>query len=211
MRIPIAIALGAALSLASASGWAQEFGRQGTLAIAAERVFGLPYYEQVEVDYGPPPGEVQDEWTTIGLAWGEQHTPYTRPRFAIDYFVIDGLSLGGSLAFASVSHDRDPDGGDDDSHAFLFAPRVGYALPFGTVAGFWPRGGFTYASEGNGPDRSELALTAEAMFWIAPAEGVAFLVGPTFDFGLTGEEDGNPDADLQRIVIGIGIGLMGWL
>jgi hypothetical protein len=211
MRISIAVAFGVALSLASASGWAQPFGSQGTLAIAAERVFGLPYYEQTEVDDPRPPGEVQDEWTTVGLAWGEDHTPYTRPRFAIDYFIIDGLSLGGSLAFVSVSYDRDPDGGDGDGHAFLFAPRVGYALPFGTVAGFWPRGGFTYVSEGDGADRSELALSAEAMFWIAPAEGIAFLVGPTFDLGVTGEEDRDPDADLQRTVIGIGVGLMGWL
>jgi len=209
MRNAIALAAGLALTFTSAGAWAQEFGSSGTFAISAERVFGF-FYEDHEWDAPGPGGNGSEEWTTFGFGWGEDHTPYTVPRFAVDYFVIESLSVGGSLTY--VHSDRDDDNnnnGDDDWGAFLFAPRVGYAIGFADMAGFWPRGGFTYVNHDDGSDWDELALTAEAMFWLSPAEGMAFVLGPTLDIGITGEQD--PDTDIQNTVVGVSVGLMGWL
>jgi hypothetical protein len=200
------MAAGLALTLTSTGAWAQEFGGSGTFAISAERVFGF-FYEDHEWDNPGPGNDGSVEWTTFGFGWGEAHTPYTKPRFGVDYFVIDSLSIGGSVAFFHSEFDDDGPG-DDDSSGFLLAPRVGYTIPFGQIAGFWPRGGMSYVNWDD-PDFDELALNLEAMFWISPAEGLAFLVGPTLDFGITGEQD--PDTDIQNTVVGVSVGLMGWL
>jgi hypothetical protein len=130
------------------------------------------------------------------------------PRFAVDYFVIDSLSVGGTLAYVHTDEDDDQPNDDDDWGTFLFSPRVGYAIPFAEIAGFWPRGGFTYVNHDDGNDWDELALTIEAMFWLSPAEGVAFVLGPTLDIGITGEEDSG--TDIQNTVVGVSVGLMGW-
>jgi hypothetical protein len=207
MRNTIAVAAGLALTLTSAGAWAQEFGNSGTFAISAERVFGF-FYE--DIDWDPPgPGSGSDEYTTFGFGWGDPHTMYTVPRFAVDYFVIDSLSVGGTLAYYHSDRDDDNNNnGDDDWSGFLFAPRVGYAITIADMAGFWPRGGFTYVNHDD-PDYDELALTIEAMFWLSPAEGMAFVLGPTLDLGITGEAD--PDTDINTTVIGVSVGLMGWL
>ena len=210
MRNTIAVAAGLALTLTSAGAWAQEFGHSGTFAISAERVFGF-FYEDTEWDPPAPAGRNEVKYTTFGFGWGEPHTAYTVPRFAVDYFVIDSLSIGGTLTYYHTSRDDDnPNNNNDDTWGtFLFSPRVGYAIPFAEIAGFWPRGGFTYVNHQDGNDWDELALTLEAMFWLSPAEGMAFVLGPTLDFGITGEQD--PNTDIQNTVVGVSVGLMGWL
>jgi len=218
MRKAIMAAAGAAVFFFAGGLWAQPFSSQGTFAISAERVFGLPWYESthVEWDHGRPPDNDEEDHsrTSWGIAWAAPATPYAVPRFAVDYFVIDHLSIGGALAFVSASDDTDGPGGDVDRSAFLLAPRVGYAIPFGAVAGFWPRGGLTFVSEGgDGDDGSELALTLEPLFWLAPAEGVAFVLGPVLDVGLVGSwenDDTDEDGDFRRTAVGISVGLMGW-
>ena len=115
----------------------------------------------------------------------------------VDGFVIDRLSLGGSLAFFTQSGDADGDG-------VLFSPRVGYAIPLSSVFTFWPRGGFTFLKLG---EASLFGLTAEAMFVAQPKPNWGILFGPTFDLGFIG--DAGNDVDWSHIAIGFpAVGLM---
>jgi hypothetical protein len=213
MRRVVTFCAGLAVGLGSVSAVAQagQFGNQGTLGISADRLFGI-YITHSEYDRPAPAPDVEVDTTEVGLLWhgSGRITPYTIPRAAIDYFVIDHLSLGGTLAFASTNvHDS-----GRDLTGLLFGPRVGYALMFNDWAGMWPRGGFSYYSldDDNGNDEDQLAFTAEFMFVLQPAEGVAILVGPTLDLGLTGEVDTGPiDRDLGMNAFGfVSAGLVGW-
>jgi hypothetical protein len=205
---------------ASARAQAKEFGNRGTLSIGADRLFGFYFARQdIEYDYLPARPESHFDSTEIGLLWEGAHrlTPYTVPRAAVDYFVIDHLSIGGTIAFSSTSIDYDypPDAYNRDQSGFLFGPRVGFGTMFNGWAGIWPRGGFTYYSfNGDGSlDCDQLAFTAEVMFVLQPAEGVAILIGPTLDYGLTGGIDvvSQPRADLHQHAFGfLTVGLLGW-
>ena len=190
---------------------AQEFGTQGTPALFAERLFGA-YISKREVDL-PGGNEDEDNFSGIGLGFrpaGEPvfATPYEMARVGFDYFVIDSLSVGGALGYATAQESGDP---DTEISRFLIAPRVGYVWMFSEVVGFWLRGGFTYHSTNTDPGDGEedaLALTGEGMFVISPAPHFGFLVGPTFDFSLTGEVD---NQDLRYRSFGIvNAGVGGW-
>ncbi|MBK7586582.1 MAG: hypothetical protein IPI67_41140 [Myxococcales bacterium] len=193
---------------------AQTFGKSGTFAFGAERLFA--FYKQ-KVSFEAPNGN-EDDYSSSGLGfgWGAESYPFNVPRLGFDYFVIDQLSIGGALAYASYDVDDNGPGGSGD--AFLFAPRVGYFIGFTDVFGFWPRGGFTYHSldpDGGNNNRWGLALTLEANFTIAPTEHFAFMVGPTFDIDFMGKtECGGPnnsdDCKLRYRSFGIQVGLLGW-
>jgi hypothetical protein len=207
-----AVMLGGGAAYAQTPG----FGSSGTMAFSGERLFA--FYKS-NVSYEAPNGN-EDDWSQsgIGFGWGGVgfQYPFNVPRLGFDYFVIDQLSIGGALGYASVD---DEDGGPaGDYEAFILAPRVGYFVGFGDVFGIWPRGGFTYHSldpDGDNNDQSGLALTLEAMFTIAPAEHFAFLAGPTFDMDFMGETEcggnNNPDdCKLRYRSFGIQVGVMGW-
>jgi hypothetical protein len=176
---------------------AQDFYAKGKISIAIERVFGI---HSAHNDYdGPGPIDNEDSSTTIGLGWYEPVTPLHWARLAIDGFVIDRLSLGGSLGFFTQTGDAEGDG-------ILFSPRVGYAIPLSDVFTFWPRGGVTYVGLHEG---SLFGLTAEAMFVASPKPNWGILFGPTLDIAFLGDEPGESDRDWSQIAFGIPtVGLM---
>jgi len=181
-----ALALGIAATTMARPAAAQAFGNQGDIAFSAERLMGIYFYDE------------GGSATQIGLGMSP-HVPskYSLPRLGIDYFVIDDLSIGGALGFS----DFDPNRGNADSGA-LINLRVGYALEFSKVFGFWPRGGFTYRNFGGD---EEFALTLEAMFYAAPVQHFAITFGPLMDLGIAGS---GPEA---RNLALISAGLLGWL
>jgi hypothetical protein len=206
----IAIFLLAVCSGAPAKAHAQEFGSKGQAVFSAERLMGITgSHVETDVDLI---GDVENDWTNISFGWrgpvAGDFTPFDVPRVGFDYFVIDRLSVGGSLGYASLN----PDEGDDIS-AFLFAPRVGYAHAFSRVVAIWPRGGFTYHSGQLGNfEASGFALSLECPFTFSPTEHFAFHVGPTFDVDLSGsvEYDNGNDADRTYRTFGVHAGLLGW-
>jgi hypothetical protein len=226
----VGISAAAALSFGSATSFAQDdFATAGTFAFGVERVFGLYLAQRAEET---PTDEDTDDYTQFSFAWGGvPPTVYSIPRVGFDYFVIDGLSLGGSIAYWSLDIESEnldkTDGsvatGGSEQSAFLFSPRVGYAVMFSDVVGIWPRGGITYYSrsfdaDGAPPevDENELAFTAEFHLILAPVEHVGITIGPVIDFGITGEVDDpdpdNPDPDLQNRSFGIAVaGIFGWI
>jgi hypothetical protein len=213
----LSFALALAMMSIAPSAFAQEFGKQGDAVFAAERLFGFhSSHATLEND---PGDDFEYDATSFSLGWRAGAAgPYDVPRFAFDYLVIDSLSIGGSLGFASVSSDSDigPLGGDGDTTTVLFAPRVGYVYMFNDVIGIWPRGGFTYHSQNvdDAYDSNGFGLNLEAMFPIIPKGNWGFLVGPTLDIDITGSLDPDgpaDDLDLTYTTFGIQAGLFGWL
>lgn len=174
---------------------AQELGEQGTAVLAAERLFGINFQSSSVED-----ADEDRDVSSVGFGWLRSEAAYHVPRAAFDYFVTDGLSIGGSVGFFVI-------GNDGDHTGFLIAPRVGYAFMFNDWAGFWPRGGLTYFNEEPGnTDYSQFALTLEGMFAFVPGEEWAILLGPTIDLGLAGEVG---DRDFTQHAFGITTGLAG--
>lgn len=202
-----ALVLTAGLS-APALADAQELGSKGDAIFSVERLMGITgTHRSTE---GPP--DVDLDWTSLSFGWraAPDTSPFDVARFAFDYLVIDHLSIGGSLGYASVALDEP----SIDASAFLLAPRVGYLYSLGRVVALWPRGGLTYHSYSvdEGPSESGLALTLECPFTFAPTRHFAFHVGPTFDIDLFGELDPvvGPDVDRKYRVFGLNAGLLGW-
>jgi hypothetical protein len=187
----------------------ETFGTQGRFIIAAERVVG---YTVTKTTVKWPVGNTdrEEKWTDTQFdftAKGSVHDPFAAPRLAFDYFIIDALSLGGSIGYSSHTHEgkwtQGNQAGDDadvTDSGFIVAPRVGYCYMFTPVIGIWPRGGFTYWTystetdpPGGGPtDKDSVSgfdFSAEAMLAIAPAAHAAFLVGPTLDLPISGSGD----------------------
>jgi len=184
-----ALALGLTAGTLARPAAAQAFGNKGDIAISAERVMGINFYDE-----GAETGN--QSVTFIGLGIGHRTPfPYLIPRIGFDYFVIDSLSIGGALGFGDVSARNGTNSGA------MIAPRVGYALEFSKVFGFWPRGGFTYRNFGS---NEEFAFTLEAMFYAAPVEHWAIIFGPLMDLGLAGSGDEAKNFSL------ISAGMLGW-
>lgn len=210
----------ALVTLASGTAFGQEFAVKKTLAVSGDRLFGI-YLTQAHADV--PGGDWDSDATEIGLLWqGGGLTPYTQPRASVDFFIIDHLSLGGSLAYFNVDGDNEFNGafGGWEGNAFLFAPRVGGAWMFSDVFGIWPRGGLSYYSNGNGDgDHAwQLAFTAECAFILSPWQNFAFTLGPAFDIGMVGnyvdDADGNdPEVEYDVRFHNFGllsVGVMGY-
>jgi hypothetical protein len=235
MRKPVAAVVTIALMLASVTALAQRFGTQGDAVFSVDRLFGINgthVYEELDPPGGTPrnpDAEVEDNFIGINFGWrgplAPQLSPFDAPRLAFDYFVIDSLSVGGSLGYASGSDDTEdfvtgavpPVATPSDYSGFVFAPRAGYLFMFSDVAGIWPRGGFTYHtfSVNEYFGESGLAVTLEAMFVLTPVEHFGILIGPTFDIDFTGKRDYETDdrGDVKRKYrsIGLQVGLMTWL
>jgi hypothetical protein len=196
MRKLLGVAIGAATLFGAAPAMAQAdvFGKQMDVAFGADRLFGISFAHRRDEDRCGPGNRREDcehDTTGFGLGWRgrDAQTPFDVPRFAFDIFVIDSLSVGGSVGYASYSTDRDPgpaiagDGGDVDRTEWLFSPRVGYVIMFTDNFGFWPRGGITYHSRKDDPDGRRRdrehgwALTFEAMFVWTPVQHFGFAFG----------------------------------
>lgn len=236
-----ALTLGVFLCTLSTAAFAQErFATAGRFAVGAERVFGYASTNtKVETEFQP--GNVKYESDTTRtqldfLARGNVNNPFVAPRIGFDYFVIDGLSIGGALAYYSSEYDGDETFGNntDDidketNSGWAIAPRVGYCFMFTEMIGLWPRGGFTYASgkeetdpanPPNAPDQqfeaSVLDLTLEGMLVITPVPHAGFMVGPTLELPLSGSGEtdvGGTKQDLDEIkitTIALQAGVFAW-
>jgi hypothetical protein len=205
MHKTLAAVVVAAGVLGAAPARAQErFASQGTAAFGADRLFGLSLHHE------HTGGDRATDTTDFGLFWRPPMDLYEIPRLSFDYFPIHGLSIGGSVAFATYSGDS-----RRDNSAFLLAPRVGYCWMFSRAVGFWIRGGVTYDNmDAPGPGGEwGLAFSAQGMFVISPVNHFAFLLGPTLDITMVGKRTGGRgDVDQNYRNIGLlNFGLMGWL
>ncbi len=224
LRKSLALLAFASVGLASSAAFAQEpvaaapasvvdggIASAGNLIVSAERLFGFSVAEEkTDQTVGNTTVTRTDSQTSFGLLWnpGASTSPYLIPRVGIDYTVIDGLTVGGSLGFYTHSTSSKQEGGGQSREvdgpsltALMFAPRVGYILQFGDNMGLWLRGGITYynvssesesdAAGGTGTVKTEtstsgLALSLDPAFVITPVKHFGFFAGAMIDFGLSG-------------------------
>ena len=132
-------------------------------------------------------------------------------RPAIDYFVVNNVSVGGfvGLDYTSTSGAH--------STTFAIGPRVGYNFAFSERFSFWPKLGFSYSSSSTSVDTTvtpgapssfsatgnHLALNIFAPVMFHPVQHFFLGFGPALDTDLTG--DAKQTAIAGRLTIG------GWL
>ncbi|HSC88859.1 MAG TPA: hypothetical protein VLC09_16365 [Polyangiaceae bacterium] len=144
---------------------------KGTVVIAAERMTGFALvFGGGDVEIG------------AGFLTGGNPAPYNFPRIGGDYFIIDGLSLGGNLGVNHYSA-----GGGVTQWAIL--PRVGYAFALSNWIDFWPRGGFGwYGVDAGGVTNDTAVLTLDGNFLWHIFEHVGVEFGPQLDVGLANNQ-----------------------
>jgi hypothetical protein len=230
---------------AGSTGLCQDFGRPGQFVLSAERLTGV-YSDHITTtqsdtatDLAGNPITIEQEESVdttqvsvLGMSSGISEAgllgPATIPRFGFDVFVIQGLSLGGSVMVlygtgtTSTTYSPDPyDEGDESDQpsrtTYLVAPRVGYAFPVGPAFAIWPRGGVTYtnyrmARDADQVDGSTVEVTSsidftdvslEVMVVASPVPNFAILFGPYVDIPLGGGTkytvDGEEDPDRPEV------------
>ena len=153
------------------------------------------------------------------------------PRLALDFFVVESVSVGGSLMYFTSSSETETDAGSSDgptNSTFVISPRVGYAVAFDETFSLWPRAGITYLSSKSEVTTggttggtstttfSGMALTVEAMVGISPIEHFAILAGPYVDYGLSGTVKNEPatgpstETDAKVTSYGLTVGILGY-
>jgi len=201
----IVLSASAAASAADAFGTVPNgtFGQAHQLAISAERLFGYVHGTLKTHDGNVEVTQNTDRISLLSNSINGFQDVYSVPRLAVDFFIIDRLSIGVGLGYASVSGGTDTRATNGNAsvkvstdlpsrNAFSFTTRVGYALMFHKLFGVWPRLGLTYVTAStNQPNDSALtengwAVSAEVMLAITPFEHVQILVGPTMDLGFAG-------------------------
>jgi hypothetical protein len=191
-------------------------GEDGQFIFAIERITALNF-DRVKISYtDEATGDDIDstaKTTNVSLLGVDPSSPAQLPRFALDYVIQSGFTVGGSLMFVSRSLSEDdvtvvPPGTREDGSTFFAGARAGYAFPFDETFGIWPRAGLSYAlatasydsvdEDGEATEFSTnthyFDLNLEALAVISPLEHIAIMAGPYLDLGLGGkhkvEQDG---------------------
>ena len=171
---------------------ASAFGKQGSMSVAAERLFGISHTS-------PSSGSSVTTFSFLGGSGLEAGVaPYSIPRVGFDYFPADGLSFGLGAEVATV---------DESSGSMTIVgmnPRVGYAAPVSEGLSFWPRVGLSYVNASISSQSSYvLAATLEVQVVVTPLRHFGFMIAPTLDVGLAATRS-------KLTQIGLHAGLIGW-
>jgi len=200
------------------------FAERGSIALSAEDVTG--YYAQSLKywDRNNRTVELSRSGLSAGIATGGV-------RLGVHYFLMKGLSLGGTLGFESVagSNTYQDNPGTWSTYVptntrLVIAPRVGYALMFTDNVGLWFRGGLgyerlkqRYAEAGENYSRESFLLaSADILFVWSPFPHFGLLIGPTGDRSLLGShfehdaQNGDYSHDSRLWRLGLTSGLVGY-
>jgi hypothetical protein len=172
---------------------APAFGEQGSVSIAAERLFGLSHASS-----GSGSGSGITTVSFLGGSGGELvAAPYSIPRIGFDYFPGRGLSLGLGAEFAYV------DLGSGTTIVGL-NPRLGYVVRVSDGFSLWPRAGVSYVRLSGGSQSAYLlAASLEVQAVVTPFQNFGFMLAPTIDIGLSATGSTVTQLGLQG-------GLIGW-
>lgn len=140
---------------------------QGTFALSAERLAASNFHFY------------QGGFTWVNQFLGAPgQVPFDTPRVGFDYFVIDGLSVGGHLGFGFYVWDNN--GGSDSDAWIALMPRVGYAFSLTDKLTFWPRLGLGVIAGDAAPNDTGV-LSLEGMFLYDLNKTFALEFGPAID------------------------------
>lgn len=185
------------------------FGTAGQFSIGVDRLFGVSRDSETTTTPAPLNGYESKStirstnFSLLGISQPGA-TRFNAPRLSADYFVIDGLSLGGSLGYFWASgHTKTSMGGVDaeadtgSESGYLVAARVGFAKMFNEMIGIWPRAALSYLHIGvKDPDGNDepgggyrAAVGLDVPLVLAPMPHFGFLLGPSLDYGFAGKND----------------------
>lgn len=219
--ILLALTTGAVLHATSASAQEKNFGSQGVVefgvGIANGSLFFPPYVgttSTLTVDHTS-----ESTVSSTGVQSGGGSTTSFTLAPQVHYFVIDGLSLGGTAIFGYTK----PDQGDAET-TYGIGPTIGYNawLSPGLVS-LWPQVTFLYtastSSQGsiNGQSLSETTSRATigvfVPFEIHPVKHFNIGIGPTFAYDLSASiSSGGQSADTDKLTSFGAAGFIGgWL
>lgn len=195
---------------------AKGLGNRHQLIVSADRLVPAFSYERVSIEEDVPNGTRTTSTSGAGgmLLLGSplrRLTPHTLPRAAVDFTVIDRLTIGGFIALGfGFGGDRSveivtPGAQTKTSFdtgsgvAFGFGPRVGYILPLTENLAFWPRGGLSvYKFTVNNDDdnnnvrrrisssETNVSLDLDPQLAIVPLEHFFFHAGPVLNIPIAG-------------------------
>jgi hypothetical protein len=180
---------------------AQQFGDRGQLVITAENLVGFST-ERFGQDT-PNNTERSETYDNFGFLYRGVGTATAHgPWLGGHYFVIPNLSIGATLGFQTAGGSTTSTNGgrtttvdSRSTFAFMFLPKVGYALMFNNTIGFWFRGGPGFMRAGttgpdddddDGPARSQWFLSVDALFVVTPVQYFGFYVGPQANLSFAG-------------------------
>jgi hypothetical protein len=191
-------------------------GTDAQFVFGVERVTGV-FWNRLKFE-DDPGNAATLTWTDLALFGnGALNNVHAMPRLGLDYFVIEGFSLGGSLVYwrRSGEIETEPAAGggatvdQPTASQFLINPRVGYSFVIDETFAIWPKAGITYgnssleSSDTNAAGAtvdtnlslSTLALSLDVPVVISPIENFAILIGPFVDFGVSGSTSVETDPE----------------
>ncbi len=193
----------------------ENIGRQNQFIFGIERVTGL-FFDRQTITYQNPVSGADEDFvfksTSLGLLGVDSASPSAMPRFALDFGLLAGLTVGGSLMIStrgmSASGDATaqptapPPTANHDGLTLFGSARVGYAYAFDSTFSIWPRVGLAYASSsaqgelrdpGTGASFGTFEYKAhfftgnlEVLLGISPLKHIVLTAGPYVDIGLGG-------------------------
>jgi hypothetical protein len=128
---------------------------------------------------------------------------------AVDYFIIDNLSLGGFIGFTYQTAEN------ASTTIFAIGPRVGYNITLSDLVSIWPKVGFSFQTSNTEVDdddsdisvttndNSALALNLFVPIVFHPATHFFAGFGPFLDTDLSGDD--------KLTSFGLKLSLGGWL
>ena len=193
----------------------ENIGRTGQFIFGVERITGI-FFDRQKITYRNPTTLQQEDFkynaTSFGLLGVDSNSPAALPRFALDYVVYQGITVGGSLMLStrdlSSSGDKTaqtpvaPPSASPDGLTLLGGARVGYAYAFDSTWGIWGRAGLTYTSSSAesafvdpnsgtvyGPFLRKTHFTnvnLDILATLSPIKNIVLTGGPYLDLGAEG-------------------------
>jgi hypothetical protein len=181
------------------------FGDKGQLVLSGENLFMLSTERRAE-QAANGLGDDIDVTNREGLLIGTTLDSFSPrvPQVGAHYFLAPSISIGATLGYEGRggSHTPPPTMGQPapgaqpkpDASTFVINPKVGYALMFNNVLGFWFRGGLGYYHYGeSNPNDSRIKdglnfwfLSLDAYLVVSPVQHFGFFVGPEADITFAG-------------------------
>jgi hypothetical protein len=187
--------------------------------------------------FGPTTIELERSGTDVSFlgSGGPSTNVFGIPRLTLDGMFGNGLTLGGSISYMTVSGKHETVSGnanksnvdDPTSSVFIFAPRVGVVIAASPTVGIWLRGGISRISastDSQSVDNSGQPLggtvtttltlvdvTLDPQLIITPVPHVGITLGALLDIGASGtlEQTGSTSSmDVTASSYGITGGLV---
>jgi hypothetical protein len=191
----------------------ENIGKTGQFIFGMERVTGL-FFDSETLTYKNPTNHTETKFTykstSFGLLGVDSRSPSALPRFALDYVVYQGFTVGASatLSTRGVSlsgagqKPAAPPSVNDDGLTLFGGVRGGYVYAFDSTFAIWPRLGFSYTSmssrtelvdpatgksSGTYEVKSSLGtMNLEVLLAVSPIKHIVLTGGPYLDLGLGG-------------------------